>query len=277
MYLNSKRIVNKLKLLIIIILSVIPGFNVLSQNDISISDTLVTRTEYFEIPVNGTLQVNAGDNVSIEIVYDSRIIDIKSAIGGNGMAITEAAPAIATDFTKLDSAKLTITSSNVVPVTNGIICKLSVKGLVFSDSVGYIHPYKIIINGIETPVSQKYARVLVRGTLIFPNYPDNLGDAVPNPFFYSTKLNFSLEKPSKVHFILYSLIGGLIAESQNSTEIFKIYNIIDNQRVDASSVLAAGVYYLIVTPVSFETSSGYYMLVMQTDRDIYNKNLIYNK
>jgi hypothetical protein len=270
-------LIKRIKILIALLLFLGSSGFLLSQNFITISDTTVTRSEYSTLSLYGTISQSPVNSLSIEIIYDSRVLDIKSASGGTGMAITEASPDFKTDFSRLDSARITITSNSAASINNGIICRLLVKGLVFSDSVGYVRPTRLIVNGSEVTFNTGTSRIKVTGNLIFPNFPDNLGDAVPNPFFGSTRLNFSLEKPSAISFSVYNMIGLLISESVSDKDFFKVFDAKTNAPINLTAPLKEGGYYLVLSPDYFQVASGYYILFMKTDRGLFNKNLIFNK
>jgi len=250
---------------------------IFAQNSIEIEDTNVGRETYVDIPLIGTISAGTINSLRIEIIYDSRIIDISSAAGDASFAIREAEPGFTTDFTKLDSALVTISSTNAVPISNGVICNLRVKGLVYSDSIAYVLPIRLFVNDQEVPIEATKGEITVIGTPIFPNFPDNLSHGYPNPFNYQVRFNFSLEKTSKVAFKLFNMSGRQIIDSDNSQDMFEFFDSISNARLTDLSNLSEGSYYLLFTPKNYLVSSGLYILTMQTDRQVFNTNIIYSK
>ncbi len=251
---------------------------IFAQNSVNFEDATVDREHYVSLALSGTI---TGDNIktlTVEIVYDSRIIDIKSASGKNGFAMQEALPEIKTDFTKLDSALLTITSHNAVAVNKGTICNLLIKGLVWSDSMAYVLPLKVLINGKEVSTDNlKQGIVKVLGNPIFPNFPDYLGNGYPNPFNYRVRFDFSLKKKSSVKFTLYKMNGVKVLDSDDSKDMLLVFSTKNGTVLNSLSNLEEGSYYVLLTPKNQEIASQYYLFVMQTDRQVFNTNIIYCK
>ena len=173
-----------------------------AQNSIKIKDSTITREFYTDIPLVGTIEGTNLNELRVELIYDSRIIDIKSASGQAGYAMQEATPEFTIDYNKIDSAHVIIRSTNPAPVNDGIICMLHIRGLVYSDSIAYILPNRLLINGQEVSANFQAGNIKVLGTPVFPNFPDNLSPGYPNPFAYQVRFNFSLKESSSVKFIV---------------------------------------------------------------------------
>ncbi len=261
-----------------IILFVIFGTSLLAQNSCRIKDTTVDREQYADIPLYGTVTGSQLADLTIEIVYDSRIIDIKSATGGVNFAMQEDEPEFSTDFTKIDSARITIKSNDVKQITDGIICNLQIKGLVFSDSLAYVTPLRMLINGEEVEATLTTGIIKVTGPPIFPNFPDHLSYGYPNPFNFQVRFDFSLKQKSAVRFLVYSMSGVKVLDSEDDTQgMLKVFSNENNTPVEDFGNVAKGSYYIIFTPLFSEIASQYFVFVMKTDRQVFNTNIIYCK
>ena len=248
-----------------------------AQNSVKINDTTVSRETVADIPLLGTIQSDNLNTLTIELIYDARIIDLQSASGGIDYAIKESTPDFKTDFSKIDSARVTITSHNASTVTNGIICMLHIRGLVFSDSLAYILPFRLLINNEEVPAIYQKGIIKVPGIPIFPNFPDNLSHGYPNPFSYQTRFDFSLQETSSVKFLVYTMIGIKVVDSDDSQGMLRVFSYDDNSEKTDLSALKKGTYYVLFTPQNQEIASQYFIFVMKTDRGVFNTNIIYCK
>jgi hypothetical protein len=249
----------------------------LAQNSIKFDDVKVGREHYVDVALKGTVTGNNISQLRVELIYDSRIIDIKSASGGTGFVMQEEKPDVRTDFSKLDSARLIITSHNVQAVTDGIICNLQIKGLVWSDSLAYVLPLRMFINGEEVETDIKQGIVTVVGTLIFPNFPDFLGNGYPNPFNYQVRFDFSLKKSSSVEFVVYTMNGIKVIDSDNSDGMLLVFSKESGIPLNDLTNLKEGAYYVLFTPKNQEIASQYFIFVMKTDRQVFNTNILYCK
>ena len=263
----------KYSVFIFVLLSTI----LLAQNSIIFNDVKVGREQYIDVALYGTI---SGDNISelkVELLYNSRIIDIKSAKGQPGFAMQEDNPEFRTDFSKLDSARLIITSRNAHAVKDGIICNLQIKGLVWSDSLAYVLPFRVFIDGNEVEADVKQGIVTVVGTPIFPNFPDFLGNGYPNPFNYQVRFDFSLKKSTPVEFIVYTMNGIRVIDSENNDGMLLVFSKESGIPLNDLSNLKEGAYYVLFTPKNQEISSQYFIFVMKTNREAFNTNILYCK
>jgi len=248
-----------------------------SQNSVTVRDTTIDRDKYYNIPVIGTLVNGNVTELSIEFVFNSRVIDIQKAEGSPLFAIKEENPLLTIDYTNPDSAIATITSNNVSGISNGVICLLSIRGLVYSDSIAFINPINLLINGSNVEFNKETGHITVLGPSIYPDFPDYLGYGYPNPFNYQVRFDFSLEKSSSVTFELYNLAGLLVTNSEDDdNQIFRVFTSL-NVPVNDLTSLNEGSYYLLLTPRNYIHASGYYILIMKVGKKVFNTNIIYNK
>ncbi len=248
-----------------------------AQNSIRIIDSTITRDFYTDIPLVGTIEGTSLNELRVELIFDSRIIDIKSASGQTGYAMQETTPEFTIDYKKIDSAHVIIRSTNPAPVNDGIICMLHIRGLVYSDSIAYILPKRLLINGQEVSANFQAGNIKVLGTPVFPIFPDNLSLGYPNPFAYRVRFNFSLKETSSVKFIVYSLNGVRIIDSDNSNGMLEVLSDENNVPINDLNSLKKGGYYVLFTPKFQEIASQYFIFVMKTDRNVFNTNIIYCK
>lgn len=248
-----------------------------SQNSITVRDTTIDRDKYYDIPLIGTIDNPNITELKIVFVFNSRVIDIQKAEGSPLFAIKEANPILTVDYANPDSAIATITAQNVSSIAGGVICMLSIRGLVYSDSIAFINPINLFINGSVVQFDKETGYIKVFGPAIYPDFPDYLGYGYPNPFNYQARFDFSLENASPVIFELYNLSGLLVADSEgDNNEFFRIYTSV-NVPVNDLTLLNEGSYYLLMTPRNYIHASGYYILIMKVGKKVFNTNIIYSK
>jgi len=257
-----------------------PFNNLFSQVGISFDDTSIQRGRIYEIPVYGSVSGNSLTDLTLIFSFDSHIIDVKGALGGDKYAIKTLNPSFGLAFPRLDSAVIRINSTEIQPVSNGIICMLQVEGLVYSDSLAKIVLRELILNGAHVPeLKFKEGTIKVLGDAYLSHLPDDLGQCTPNPFVGQAKFGFSIENPSKVRFIVYSVLGRLVmtsddnefdqfvAKSQEKNLTYKKFN----------QTFESGDYVLLFNPSIWDLSQGLYFMVMQTDKGAYKTNFLYFK
>ncbi len=263
-------------IIVLIVLLVDP---VLSQISVQAPSARIERARTYNLPVIGSLPPGQINEIILTFNYDARIIDIKSASGSESMAIQDSVLTYSNDYIKLDSTSFVVVGKKVKSVTNDTLCLLQVEGLAYSDSIAYIQPIRMWINGNLITNSQFInGRIIVNGLSILPNFPDNFDYGYPNPFDYAIHFNFNIEKNSKTEFLIYSIKGRQVVSSLTNPEMFSITDEINNKPItDLSGLLSKGSYKMTYTPDATLISGGLYIIVMKTDRSVYNRNFIYIK
>ena len=255
-------------------------FHLFSQTTILIPDTLIPRGKIYHINISGSINQNPINNLKLTFLFDSRIIDIKSVTSSPNSVIKCNPPVYNFNYDKTDSATLEINCDNVQNISNGIICSFDIEGLVGPDSVAYLNPTGVFINGIQdSNAIFKKGLIAVPGVPIFQKYIERLGQNYPNPFNATSFFPFTIENSAKVKFLIYSSYGQLISSSDKNDGTMivlmstkngnKIINNLDNK-------LNEGDYLLQYSP-SLKLSSGVYFLDMITDFGVYNTGFIFQK
>jgi hypothetical protein len=250
----------------------------LSQSEISLRDTTVPRGSIYTINVSGKIDPTNCTSVKIVFKYDARIIDIKSVNGGTAFALNCNPISTTFNLDRLDSAKLEISCNNIATDKN-ILCSINVEGLVGPDSIGYLKPVSIELDGqIQSSAVLNECNIIVPGYPIIQKYVERLGQNYPNPFAGKTSFPFVINRSTNIKFYIYSTAGQLIVSSENDENSFSAFYVSSNGLVKKSSInetFSLGNYILEFTP-SLTFSQGSYFLLMVTD-NTYNKNFIYIK
>lgn len=267
---------NKFLYFVIVLISVLYSAN--SQNKLYIKDTVITRGPEYMVTVYNELNAKDGDNIEIVFSFNSRIIDITKIIPGFGWL--PLSNPIDTNLSNLDSATIKLTANNVKILSpdNRIFNSFMIQGLAYSDSITYLTPRSLTINGVlDTQAQLVGGKITVRGSSIIPNFPDNLGNGYPSPFAGSINFNFSVEKHTNLDFIIFTTDGRQAASIDEDNDMFQIFDSQGNKIDNLSKSFEKGNYKLIFTPNPSNIASGLYFLMMKTDRGLHNANFIYAK
>jgi len=245
-----------------------------SVDKIEIPDTLIPRGSIYKLPVKGSFDSKA-TNVKFILLFNSRIIDIKSALGSNNYVLKCSTPAISFNFDNLDSSYAEISCDSVQTNSNDTICMLNVEGLVGPDSITYLQPYKLYINGTEViNFDNKKSKITVPGYPIERKQSEFLGMSYPNPSYGLIYFPFEVLNKTNIKFSIYDLSGNVIADSKTDNDFFKLLVSGSFQQVNSS--IDKGKYLLSYEPFLW-LSCGNYFLVMQTDKNIFNKSFVIDK
>lgn len=269
---NIKNIKNIL-ILNILLFSVIPT-NLQSENRIFLRDTTIERGNNYIIPIYGTINFSPLDNITLEIQYDARIININSVSGDPNFIIISKKPNVQHKLRDLNNSLIIISSNEAQSKEDGILCYLETEGLVFSDSIADIFLNRVVINGIErNELKGKIGSITVRGQSFLPNFPDNLGLNFPNPFSNETRFEFNLENTTQISFFMYNSSGKEIYSSINTPEIFEVFSY-DGNLIDEpfGKSLTRGKYFVLFRPPAYDFASGVYFFGLKTDKGFYNRS-----
>jgi len=250
----------------------------LSQSVISLRDTTVPRGSIYKINVTGKIEPSNSTSVKIVFTYDARIIDIKAVNGGTAFALNCNPLSTTFDLSRLDSAKLEISCNNISTDKN-VICSIDVEGLVGPDSIGYLAPKEIYVDGkLQVGTNLSGGRIEVPGYPIIQKYVERLGQNYPNPFGGMTTFPFVIDRSTNLKFYIYSTAGQLIVSSETDESNFAVYFISSGGKIKKNinnETFTTGKYLLEFSP-SLTFSQGSYFLLMVTN-NTYNSNFIYLK
>jgi hypothetical protein len=252
-----------------------------NQVIVSIPDTTIPRGSIYHIPIRGTISGSPLTSLTLQFSFNANVIDIKSASGADNYAMKCPKPVIdSINLDNLNSAIITITCNDVQAVNKGIICTIDVEGLVGPDSLTLIEPKKVFINGNEIDSATfTSGTIKVPGSPIFQEFPEGLGQNYPNPFITTTTFPMSINKPTKVNFLIYAVNGASVYEITVPGDWLTLEKVTKNGNIVIDrfeSVLDRGTYVLQLTPGA-EMASGVYFLLMLTDNGKYNKGFLYLK
>ncbi len=269
--------INKILLLILIL-----NISALAQNSVEIRDTTFRQGEAFSavIPVTGSIDIQPGSKLEIEFTYNAKVINILDVRGNDNFAMKNP-DTTDLNFNPIESSTIVIADDDAQSVDNGVICELLIEGLAGPDSVTELKPGKVFIDEVEqTDPNLNSGTLTIKGTPVYPIPPEGMGLNVPNPFYRSTLISFSIKESSPVYFYIYSLDGSLkISSSEDeNVETFKFF---DSEGIpfdyNSDEELEKGTYKLLITPKPWNFGSGSYFLIMVTDNGVYNKSIMYYK
>jgi hypothetical protein len=250
---------------------------------IVVPDTTVTmgNSGIITVPVRGTIDNAPLNQLRISFKYDSRTLDISKVNGGQNYVMMSDIPVVQKTYPRLDSAGLIVSDNNLQPNTEGIICTIEIEGLAGPDSISYLLPDKVEINGVTIANAELIGgRIKVINSIVYPAILESLGDNYPNPFDNFTWVPFSLKSTSKVRFMLYHPDGALIEDSWN-TNLNVDFEYFDYNGApidfEPGESLERGFYYAKLTPVQWLFSSTAYYIIMLTDGGVYQKTMMYLK
>ncbi|MBM2816223.1 MAG: hypothetical protein HW421_2985 [Ignavibacteria bacterium] len=254
-----------------------------AQINIEIPDTSIQRGFAHKILLDVTGNINLKGIKEIKIIfqYNALLLDISSVRGGSDCAMGNALPFISKNYplNHFDSAYFVVSDTVINSKSQGKICSLEIEGLAGDDSIAYIKPYRLYIDGIEKQFSEKTARITLKGDVTKPYINEGLDLPYPNPFDEFTLIPVSINKTSKVNFSLYSIDGTKIDFGKETGTLN--FSILDEngKEVDYffTKELTAGYYTLKVKVDMLRASCCMYFIVMETGMGIYNRKIVINK
>lgn len=245
-----------------------------SINKIEIKDTVIYQGVISEIPVYANFDIAGIESIMVVFEYNSKGLEIKKAVGGTNYIYKCPEALINKKFDNLEKAEVSLYCSDISDL-NTTLFVLNVEGLVAGDSIFSIYPKELWINGSKiTDFQYDTTKIIVRGTIIYPVYDDELGMNYPNPFYSYTKIPFALKGSSKVNFKIYSLAGDLVYELPSKTNSnFKIFKVDENIEIqNFDDVFKKGKYILEFYP-DLTVSQGIYYVVFITDNNVYYRKI----
>ncbi len=266
---------NKYLILIILLLGFSESY---SQVNVSVGDTTIPQGDIYDIPVNVIIPEAIYSDIescSIKFVYDARIINIQDVTAGAGYLMQCEKPTFINNYDDLQLSILSISCNDCQLINDGLLCTISIQGLVGPDSLTSFATVEMSINGeIVEDLQSLPTTIKVPGTIISQEFPEGIGINFPNPCHYTTVFPFNINKISKVHFEIYNASGRLLLSSNDpNPDIFSVYFISKNgveYIPDMDSELNQGSYFLRLYFSDYEISSGLYYLKMKTKNGTYN-------
>lgn len=270
------------RLYLILLLIIYCSIASYSLNKVEIRDTSIQRGIFNNyIAIYGTIEQTPINSINLELEYNAKLILVKSVIGASNYAMKCSFMEPTAPTEPYETAILTIICNDVQAVNNGIICVLEIEGLAGYDSVSYITPKKILIDGTE-PQDKEYikGKIIVSQIPIVQKFPEGLGKNYPNPFSSSTIFPFTIDKTTPVIFKIFSLRGEEVINNNDINSMFQIEKLTKTGNIkidDLSKPLEQGSYIFIFKPIIWKFGSGGYYLVMETNKGVYTSSFLYVK
>lgn len=270
-----------LGLTIICFLIAIAGY---SASRIDVPDTVLFRGENNTIglEVTGNIDADQADLIQIYFEYKSDVINIKSAHGDDSFAMKSADIYTEENFNPPDTIVLLVSDTKSQVVNNGTICRLNIEGLAGPDSIAYLKPLQLYINGALQPDTEfRTGQIKVLGAPIIPIPPEGVAQNYPNPFSETTRIIFYIKESTKIDFSLFSTGGEKIKSAWDNDPSIE-FNFYDGRSGDKinpekDEEFPPGEYELLLRPLTWKFGSGAYYLVMKTDNGTYQKTIMYTK
>ncbi len=265
---------------IILLLFIIFNKSFSADYSVAVRDTLMPHGAIYEIPIFGKINDANAKNIELHINFNALILDIKSARGGEQFGIKDASIDLNTVADKWDSVNITINSSNISPDFEGILCYLLVEALAGPDTISIVKPFQLKVNGTAVVADFESGFIRTSPPIVSQKYIEGIGLLYPNPFAESATVKFTIEKESKVRFLVYSTSGKFIDELPENTKYFEfdIFNSKNERLTEFDNVkFEPGNYSLVLRPLKWEVSSGMYCVFMLTASGEYSTQFIYVK
>lgn len=264
----------KTKLLIILLFCT---FTMQAENSLSISDTLITYGSVIELEIKGNIDIVA-NNIEIKLSYDANKIDIKDIISENGNIISEEFPQVIKYQNFADSSYIIIKSS-AINADGKIFCTIKFSALITADTTCTIKPEYIKLDGDTIEATMKGSTIFITPPIVM-SYNTGLGEPYPNPFVYETRIEITINQPSKLNMSVYNFNGIFCGEfPDDGNEIENEFDLIDEAKTlvnyKQNDILPIGRYYLIYRPrLDLQIGQGYYLLVFEINEKVFSKKII---
>ncbi len=238
-----------------------------AQYSVSIPDGRSPRGFVTEVPVNAMLKGQTG-SISLKLTYNAFLFDIRSIRAGGSFIISEDVPQFNNNISNLEFAELTLSGTINPAISSDRLCILRIEGLAGPDSIGYIRPVELSINGnIVQDTSFKSGRFSI-GDPVIRKFPESLRQNYPNPFLDKTTFEFTIDNETAVSFHIYSMNGRKIQAIPGEGDTFD-YSVFRSNGLEISNPFdekfERGKYSLVLNPKLWKISSGVYIIIMKTE------------
>lgn len=254
-----------------------------SQPAVRVSDATAPRGTSTLIDVTGTIDFGNAGELVFYFTFNAYLYDIKSVKTGNNFGLNS----ITSDGFKviinpMGLSELIVKSNDYKNISNGILFQIELEGLAYKDSIGFIIPDSVALNGTKiNNLSLNQGRIVVPGLPIYDDFGEGLGYCYPNPFHYTVNIPFYLESSQKIKLTVFSLAGKKVPIHEINMEQNRLFKKETNgTRVPLENIdseLATGYYEYVFTPEYWEMSSGIYYVFLITNDKVYSKSLIFFK
>jgi hypothetical protein len=272
-----------IKFILIFVILISTYFVSYSQPAVRVSDATAPRGESTLIDVTGTIDFGNTGELVFYFTFNAYLYDIKSVKTGNNFGLnTITGDGFKVIINPMGLSELIVKSNDYKNISNGILFRIELEGLAYKDSIGFIIPDSVALNGTKVNnLSLNRGRIVVPGLPIYDDFGEGLGYCYPNPFHYTVTLPFYLESSQNIKLNVFSLAGKRIPIHEINMEQNRLFKKETNGTKvpldNIDSELSPGYYEYVFTPEYWEMSSGIYYVFLITNDKVYSKSLIFFK
>lgn len=221
----------------------------LCAQSVVIADTSVERGQIFPVDIRVD-NLPVGASVSITLKHTRNLLYYTRAIGGADRIMQCEEPDVTVTNTGTDGTLVIKCSSLKSGAQNGVLATVYFEALAGSENTTYVVPQALQVDGLDIAnVAFDEGRITIAGEPIIPQPIDGISPSYPNPFNIYTIFDYTLTDDTEPEFMVYTLIGRLVPDTEYKIE----------QR-NATSI--------IFTP-EFDMSNGPYLMQMKTKNGVY--------
>ena len=270
---------NLTKILFIAIFLLSPFF-AFSQEYIKIPDTtLIHNGQNYLLPIYTNINLSDVNDISLKISYSYSLIDIKSVQISENTIMSGQNPNFNISLINKDTSEIIISSESINKSGNSVLCYIELETLYGLDSIAFINPLEVKING-ETKENLNFIPAQIQiGYALEPIIKEGISKVYPNPFDSYFLVEFGIETPTKLDFTIFSSLGQNVMTLPNQSGLNYIFFDSKGKKIDnpLNYEFEKGYYKLEVKAIPWEFSSGLYFLQLTTKSGFFNTNLLHIK
>lgn len=253
----------------------------LLANSIWINDTTLKRGEISEILIYGDIDLDTARTLTLFLKFNALDLDIKSVAGNDSFIMQCSSPVYDVKMNNYVDASLTINCNDLEFNGKKVICKLIVEALTGPDTVSFIRITEVKVNDVvQNGFEFKDGRIRIPGEPVFQDFPEGIGNNYPNPFDSYTIFPVTINKETKVDFLVYTLTGEFIISNEDLNSMLEVSFFDNDVEVPITNLhqkLRRGNYKIKLKPDVNQFSSGEYFFIMLTDDGVYHRNFVFVK
>jgi hypothetical protein len=250
---------------------------IFAQKNIGIKDTILYHDGFnSNVPVYSDINLQGAVDLTVKFRINLLLIDVKSISAGVDFGVNETSPSFKIVDTNLTESILEVSASNFNISNNGILFNIVLETLAGPDSVTFIEPFEVKINGvIDNSIILEKGKIVI-GIPVYPIINEGIQEVFPNPFSYDGTVQFSIRDNTKIKFTMYSSNGRLVGTIPGESA-FK-YWFYDKKNVLIPDItnytFTRGYYKFNFEVIDWKFASGLYSLVLETNRGVYETKLL---
>ncbi len=261
--------------LIVLLIAAIP-LRLTGRDEISVGTYSGSRGDTARILINAEFDTPP-DKIFLNIKYDGTMLNFLRAVPGEDYIIMLPNSVDNVWDPGESSWMLNILSDNLSGSGSGTLIALDFEILAGKEEFAAVTPAKLTLNDIKVDAGFSGGGVEVRDPPVFTDYPESLGQNYPNPFFSESTFPFSLDVETPVEFFVYDIRGRKVLDFNYITRVSTLFKDGAGFIDPAENRLGKGSYYLTVQTDEWMLASGFYIMVMKTERKVHKVNFIIQK